>query len=174
MKEHTKEYRLQGGQIFPKASMLVLHHRDSNRTQVELIFHNRFPGYVDSLDLITSVPVSEFGPYFMLYPDEIQEGLFAEIIQVVGMATSFGKKYRKVEKKYFPKAFKRLAKKLIRAYRKNMGEDFLTLNFIRKVYAMVRKIWLHSRAYYRWSDSSRKLRSRLQKYRPIESYDFVC
>ncbi len=174
MKKQTVEYKLQGGKVFPKASILVLHHRESNRTLIELVFHNRFPGYVDSLELITSVPVSEFGPYFMLYPEDVQESLFAKIFHAIGLATSFGRRYRKADKNYFPKAFKRLAKKLIRAYRKNMGEDFLTRGFVGMVYGMFRNIWLHSRAYYRWSESSRKLRLKLLKHRPIEAFGFEC
>lgn len=173
--ENEKEFDEEKvGQIFPLSSMLVLHDSKTNKIFLHLVSRNRYSHYDLSLGLITTIPVSEFSPYFMLYPEQVQEELTAEIISVIGRACWYGRKYRKAESNPFPKVFKRLARKLIRVYRHYTTGEFLTPVFVGKLYQMLRQIWVHCQAYFRAVKSAKRLRERLLRLRPIQAYGFEC
>lgn len=174
MQNEGELYQTKAAKLFPQSTVLILHHRQTNKMFLHLVSRNRYSHYDHSLELITTVPVSEFSPYFMLYSESEQEGLTAEIFTVIGKAIRYGKKYRKAESNPFPSAFKRLARKLIRAYQLHTSGEFLTEVFVGKLYRMLRQIWIHSQAYFRDRVSSKVLREKLQRHQPIQSYGFEC
>lgn len=171
----TEWFEVIGVQTFPQAFVLILHNRQNGKFVLQHTSRYGLKGYDSSWELLSMVKVSEFGPYFMEYADNIQTGLYAQLISTIGYAAKYTKQYKKATNNPFPRAFKRLAKKLIRAYfHQIQSTDFLTRGFIGKVYGMLRQIWLHARAYFRWEASMKQLRCKLQKYRPIESFGFEC
>lgn len=174
MQEDSYDYVAKSAQLFPQSLMLVLHQPDTNKIYLHLVSRNRYSPYDHAMQLITTVPVSEFSPYFMLYPEQVQEVLTAEIISAIGRASRYGKKYHKANGNPFPGAFKRLARKLIRAYRYCLGGEFVTKVFISKLYHMLRVIWVHSQTYFRWHSNSKKVHARLQQFRPIQSFQYEC
>ena len=160
--------------LFPQSSILVLHHQQTNKTYLHKASRDSYQHYGNEFHLVSCVLISEFNPYFMLYDEEIQVGLVAEIIGVIGRAGQLGKKLKRAADNPFPNAFKRLAKKLIRCYQHWMNADFVTEVFISKLYRMLKKIWDDSRAYYCSVKRSAGLHAKLQCHRPIESFVYEC
>lgn len=175
MKDDSDSYTVKDAGFFPKSDVLLLFDLSEKLVELHPVSRYETTDYDSSrFSLVSSIPISEFQPYFMLYDEAFRISLIAEILTAIRVAGSLAHKYRKAAENPLPRAFKRLARKLVRCYQHYLDGGNITEIFVSKIYRMIRQIWRDAQLCFRFSERSRKLRARLQNAQPIEYYGLEC